>query len=90
MNKHNVAALRDLVDEWRTREGGQDLPEFLASRGVLASSALTDDDGVAIATDVNTAPAKERGEIGLGVRQRLERIARGMRVIVGGSWLGLT
>ena len=90
MNKHNVAALRDLIDEWRTREGGQDLPEFLASRGVLASSALTDDDGVAIAADASTAPTEERGEIGLWVRQRLEKIARGVRVLVGGAWLGLT
>jgi hypothetical protein len=90
MNEHNVAALRDLIDEWRTREGGHDLPEFLASRGVLASSALTDDDGVAIAADAGTAPAEERGEIGLCVRQRLDKIARGVRVMVGGVWLGLT
>jgi hypothetical protein len=90
MNEHNIAALRDLIDEWRTREGGQDLPEFLASRGVLASSALTADDAVAIAADASTAPTEARGEIGLSVRQRLENIARGVRVLVGGVWLGLT
>jgi hypothetical protein len=90
MNEHNVAALRDLIDEWRTREGGQDLPEFLAGRGVLASSALTDDDGVAIAADAGAAPTKDRGEIGLWMRQRLDQIARGVRALVGGVWLGLT
>jgi hypothetical protein len=51
---------------------------------------LTDDDGVAIAADASTAPTEERGEIGLCVRQRLENIARGVRVLVGGAWLGLT
>ena len=77
MNDRNVAALRDLIDQWRTREGGQDLPEFLADHGVLAASALTDDDGVAIAADASTTAAEERGELALCVRQRLDKIARG-------------
>jgi hypothetical protein len=90
MNEHNVAALRDLIDEWRTREGGQDLPEFLAGRGVLASSALTDDDSAAIATEASSAPTEKRGEIGLWVRQRLAQIARGVPIILGGVSIGLT
>jgi hypothetical protein len=80
MNERNISALRELIDEWRTREGGLDLPRFLASHGVLAAAAITDDDGVAIAADASSA-AKERGEIALCVRLRLEGIAKGAAII---------
>ena len=80
MNVRNIEVLRDLIDEWRTREGGMDLPEFLTGLGVVAAAALTDDDCVAIAADASSA-VKERGGIASVVRRRLESIARGTAVI---------
>jgi hypothetical protein len=49
---------------------------MVAASGVLVPAALSDDDAVRISADAAGVPT-ERGEIGLCVRQNLERIAKG-------------
>jgi hypothetical protein len=52
--------------------------KHLAARGVLAPSALTDDELLACAVEKETGEAPmERAEVAASIRDRLERIARG-------------
>jgi sRNA-binding carbon storage regulator CsrA len=50
---------------------------MIVSAGVLIPAALTDDDAVRIGADAAGNVPTDRAEIGLCVRQNLERIARG-------------
>jgi hypothetical protein len=50
---------------------------MIASAGVLVPAALTDDAAVRIGADAAGNVPTDRAEIGLCVRQNLERIARG-------------
>jgi hypothetical protein len=50
---------------------------MIASAGVLVPATLTDDDAVRIGADATGNMPSDRAEIGLCVRQNLERIARG-------------
>jgi hypothetical protein len=58
-----------------------DLPQwaaFLAARGVLAPSALSDDELLACDVEQESRESPmERAEVAASVRERLERIARG-------------
>jgi hypothetical protein len=75
MNERNVEALTKLIlEEWTaTVNILESLPGFLASRGVLVPSALTDEDANRIETE-----AEDRMFLGPEeVRATLERIAKG-------------
>jgi hypothetical protein len=71
MNERNVAALAALLEEWWCGDGTatEAIARFLASKGVLVPSALTDEDCerefISIPEDAHE------------VRAALERIAKG-------------
>jgi hypothetical protein len=81
-NLANIAALTALLDAApqdgdHVHSRAELQAHFLASRGVLLPAALTDDDAVRIGADAAGNVPTERTEIGLCVRENLERIAKG-------------
>ena len=82
-NERNLHALQLLLDDLMLIRSSfvsaREAAEWLAARGVLVPSALTDDEAVKIGADAVGNVPTDPAEIALCVRQGLERIARGER-----------
>ena len=80
-NQDNIAALERLLEEFDATLKQFGSPryraEWLAQRGVLAPSALTDDQAVKIGADAVGVLPQDPAEIALCVREGLKRIAQG-------------
>lgn len=76
-NERNVIALKQLIREWSHTAQSVDLPEWMASQGVLVPSALTNDQAVEIGADAVGAMPIDPAEVALYVQEGPERIARG-------------
>jgi hypothetical protein len=80
-NQENIVALERLLEKFDAELKPFGTPryraEWLAERGVLVPSTLSDDQAVKIGADAVGILPQDPAEIALCVRQGLERIARG-------------
>jgi hypothetical protein len=90
-NERNIEALTELLLEALPQPNvaapalmagvAKALAESLASRGVIVPSSLTDDELLACEVEQESKESPmERAEVAAAVRERLERVARGVNV----------